>query len=48
MKTLGRQVRVLGAVLILAFLVSGARAFPRAAHTECERNTSWSIWNRAG
>ena len=45
MKTPMRQARLIGAALILAFLVSGARAFPREAHTECERNTSWSIWN---
>jgi hypothetical protein len=45
MNVLQRKVPILVAALTLAFLVSGARAFPRHAHTECERNTSWSIWN---
>ena len=45
MKTLMRQRALVGAALVLALLLSGARAMPRAASTECERNTSWSIWN---
>ena len=46
MNMLRRRVPSLVAALTLVFLVSGARAMPRAASTECERNTSWSIWNQ--
>ena len=45
MMTFGRQVRPVAVALILTVLLSGARAFPRVASTECERNTSWSIWS---
>jgi hypothetical protein len=46
MTMLRRRIPILVAALTLAFLVSGARALPRRASTECERNTSWNIWNQ--
>ena len=45
MKTLTRKVCVFGAAMILAMLLSGARGLPSRAFNECERNTSWNIWN---
>jgi hypothetical protein len=45
MKTLMRKAPLLGAALIFALALSGARALPSGIYTECERNTSWSIWS---
>jgi hypothetical protein len=36
---------LVGAALILAALLTAAGRLPRGADNECERNTSWSIWN---
>ena len=46
MKTLTRKARLFGAALVLAMLLSGARGLPSRGYTECDRNTSWSVWSQ--
>jgi hypothetical protein len=45
MNTIMRKAGLVAAALILAALLTAATGLPRPAYNECERNTSWSIWN---
>jgi hypothetical protein len=45
MKTFVRKVGFFITALIFAVTLTAGTGLPRPAYNECERNTSWSIWN---